>query len=262
MIPFFRKIRKKMADDNKPMKYMRYAIGEIILVVIGILIALQINNWNQNRLDHRTETKYLKSIVKELTSNNKVNSSMVTNRLQKKINGLKLAKEFIDNEMIVTDTLEFLNNVTYGGVFSGGYHFGERSSYDELINTGNLQLIRKETIKGVIANYYSYVYVVTVRAKVHSSSFSNYTSKLRPFDSKNPYFISKSDQLEMMESFKTDEFRNLVDLELSYAYKIRDYIRNVYLYSEQAIILIKKELNNNYDTISSDTNNMKSSTKS
>ena len=42
MIPFFRKTRKKMADDNKPMKYMRYAIGEIALVVIGILIALSI----------------------------------------------------------------------------------------------------------------------------------------------------------------------------------------------------------------------------
>ncbi len=48
MIPFFRKIRKKMADDNKPLKYMRYAIGEIVLVVIGILIALQINTWNNN----------------------------------------------------------------------------------------------------------------------------------------------------------------------------------------------------------------------
>ena len=41
MIGFFRKIRKKLADDNKPLKYMRYAIGEIVLVVIGILIALQ-----------------------------------------------------------------------------------------------------------------------------------------------------------------------------------------------------------------------------
>ena len=46
MINFFRKIRKKMADDSKPMKYLRYAIGEILLVVIGILIAIQINNWN------------------------------------------------------------------------------------------------------------------------------------------------------------------------------------------------------------------------
>ncbi len=46
MIPFFRKIRKKLADDNRPLKYMRYAIGEIVLVVIGILIALQIKNYN------------------------------------------------------------------------------------------------------------------------------------------------------------------------------------------------------------------------
>ena len=47
MIPFFRKIRRILADDNKPLKYMRYAIGEIVLVIISILIALQINNWNQ-----------------------------------------------------------------------------------------------------------------------------------------------------------------------------------------------------------------------
>ena len=49
MINFFRKIRKQLADDNKPLQYMRYAIGEIALVVIGILIALSINNWNEER---------------------------------------------------------------------------------------------------------------------------------------------------------------------------------------------------------------------
>ena len=49
MTPFFRKIRKTLADDNKPIKYLRYAIGEIVLVVIGILIALSINNWNQEK---------------------------------------------------------------------------------------------------------------------------------------------------------------------------------------------------------------------
>ena len=58
MINFFRKIRKKLANDNppsrragKPLKYMRYAIGEIVLVVVGILIALQINNWNEDWKD-------------------------------------------------------------------------------------------------------------------------------------------------------------------------------------------------------------------
>jgi len=51
MINFFRKIRKQLAEDNKPLKYARYAIGEIALVVIGILIAISINNrTNQNVL--------------------------------------------------------------------------------------------------------------------------------------------------------------------------------------------------------------------
>ena len=62
MTKFFRKIRKKLADDNKPIKYLRYAIGEIVLVVIGILIALQINNWNQNRIENETLWGYLNNI--------------------------------------------------------------------------------------------------------------------------------------------------------------------------------------------------------
>ncbi len=69
MIPFFRKIRKKMADDNRPIQYMRYAIGEIVLVVIGILIALQINNWNEARKDKIIEQKVLKTLRSDFISN-------------------------------------------------------------------------------------------------------------------------------------------------------------------------------------------------
>ena len=69
MIPFFRKIRKKLADDNKPMKYMRYAIGEILLVVIGILIALQVNTWNEARKTRNKELNYLSNIKSDLQLN-------------------------------------------------------------------------------------------------------------------------------------------------------------------------------------------------
>ena len=60
MINFFRRIRKKLAGDSKPLKYMTYALGEIVLVVIGILIALQINNWNEKR---RNDIMFQESIV-------------------------------------------------------------------------------------------------------------------------------------------------------------------------------------------------------
>ena len=49
MLKFFRSIRRQLLNENKTGKYFRYAIGEILLVVIGILIALQINNWNEGR---------------------------------------------------------------------------------------------------------------------------------------------------------------------------------------------------------------------
>ena len=55
-----------MADDNRPLKYLRYAIGEIILVVIGILIALQINNWNEINQDRVIEQNYLEAIRNDL----------------------------------------------------------------------------------------------------------------------------------------------------------------------------------------------------
>lgn len=62
MIKFFRKIRQNLLRENKTGKYFKYAIGEIILVVIGILIALQINNWNENR----NEKKSLKILTENL----------------------------------------------------------------------------------------------------------------------------------------------------------------------------------------------------
>jgi hypothetical protein len=68
MINFFRKVRKQLADDNKPLKYMRYAIGEIFLVVIGILIALSINNWNDYRKDRIEEKNLYKTLIRSLNN--------------------------------------------------------------------------------------------------------------------------------------------------------------------------------------------------
>jgi len=58
MIRFFRTIRKKLIEEDNVRKYLLYAVGEILLVVIGILIALQINNWNENRKNRILENEY------------------------------------------------------------------------------------------------------------------------------------------------------------------------------------------------------------
>lgn len=69
MIKFFRKIRQKLIQENKMGKYFKYAFGEIILVVIGILIALQVNNWNEQRMAKNQARTYLKNLDAEINQN-------------------------------------------------------------------------------------------------------------------------------------------------------------------------------------------------
>uniref|UniRef100_UPI00404B6181 DUF6090 family protein n=1 Tax=Gelidibacter sp. TaxID=2018083 RepID=UPI00404B6181 len=68
MIKFFRKIRQNLLNEGKTSKYFKYAIGEIILVVIGILIALQINNWNEGRKEKIHQKSVLSNLLQDLKS--------------------------------------------------------------------------------------------------------------------------------------------------------------------------------------------------
>jgi len=69
MIKIFNKMRKQLLEENKTGRYFKYAIGEIILVMIGILLALQVNNWNQGRQLEKEETKILKGLHQEFSEN-------------------------------------------------------------------------------------------------------------------------------------------------------------------------------------------------
>ena len=69
MLTFLRRIRRSLLSDNKFSKYLLYAIGEILLVVIGILLALQVNNWNEERKNKKIEKEILKDLRVEFTAN-------------------------------------------------------------------------------------------------------------------------------------------------------------------------------------------------
>lgn len=78
MIKFFRKIRQQLLVENKISKYLLYAIGEIVLVVIGILIALSINNWNTNLVERNTEKEYMQSMLTDLEKD----KSILNNKIE------------------------------------------------------------------------------------------------------------------------------------------------------------------------------------
>jgi hypothetical protein len=77
MIKFFRKIRQNLLSENKFSKYLVYAIGEIVLVVIGILIALSINNWNIEKQERKTEKINLIALQREFIQNKKILNEVI-----------------------------------------------------------------------------------------------------------------------------------------------------------------------------------------
>ncbi len=157
MIPFFRKIRKKMADDNKPLKYMRYAIGEIVLVVIGILIALSINNWNENRkADELGKENYLNILtsleqdlikVKEISSLNK--KSLIALR---KIIPTKI------NENLLELSEEDLNNYLLEIGYSVRSFIPQSGMYNILTSNNGFDLIKSDKVKSSLINLYDFQY--------------------------------------------------------------------------------------------------------
>ena len=152
MIPFFRKLRKKMADDNRPLKYARYAVGEIILVVIGILIALQINTWNEERKTGIIETKTLKEIrsnlmfdLVELDSDIMVMDSIT-------ISGTAVI-DYLSKYDQPDD--EFKYNVQVSRI---NPHFDPMHGGYSLLNSKGLDIISNDSLRGSISKLYESSY--------------------------------------------------------------------------------------------------------
>ena len=242
MIKFFRKIRQNLLSKNKFTKYLIYAIGEIILVVIGILIALSINSWNQGRIDKKSESKYLKDIKKEIQNNNSILDFYIKNRLPYKIEGLLSAKKYSEENIEIKDTIAFLNTVTKGGMITNGLGKLSRNSYNELLSTGNFQLISKDSIKIKVKSYYWGLDADDSNVKTYKSDITKFTTGLRPYNSSNPEYISKYDSDEMMVAFRSVEFRKIIDRELSYAYSLENKINGLVEEGLEIIKLIDTEL--------------------
>ena len=91
MLNFFRRIRRNLANQNKFVQYSRYAIGEIVLVVIGILIALQINNWNDQKKNTESELIYYSRILDDFNLDKKLIEELV----EKANNRITTSKEIL-----------------------------------------------------------------------------------------------------------------------------------------------------------------------
>ncbi|SIO14501.1 DUF6090 family protein [Algoriphagus halophilus] len=154
MINFFRKIRQHLLVENKFTKYLLYALGEIILVVIGILIALSINNWNEERKIRNAEIEILRNLKSELNSN-LVDLSTI-NELHKEEfeNGIYLLNLFgTDISHISVNKLDSLTS----NVLSG-YSFEAKDGYiKSLISSNKIDYLKNAELKSYISSFESMI---------------------------------------------------------------------------------------------------------
>jgi len=169
MIPFFRKIRKKMADDNKPIKYMRYAIGEIVLVVIGILIALQINNWNEKRKNNATQIKYLEGLflnIEEDIEALNFNHSMV----YKKMKSITyISNRFYEENETKNDSL-LIDHIL--NMWSVELYSNQSFVFDGIKTSGKLNLISSDDLLFNILDYYHQSTEIIKKQEIHNTNIN------------------------------------------------------------------------------------------
>ena len=148
MIKFFRKIRQKLLSENKISKYLLYAVGEIVLVVIGILIALQINNSNEARKLRNQELHYLENLKTDLNLNIAELDEYMAIRNSRIESANKVLEHFEGKPL--TDLNDFAFHTT--NIYIWQKFSQHDNTFQELVNSGNLALISNDSIKNGLLN--------------------------------------------------------------------------------------------------------------
>jgi hypothetical protein len=149
MIKFFRKIRQNLLMENKTGKYFKYAIGEIVLVMIGILLALQVSNWNQDRKDRISERKLLDNIHRDFV-HNKVDFDSVKAIHYRGLEGLE---KLIALFPLGNDSLKYEAYKKYNLQIKGMTYDPYSSSIESVVNSNALQLIQDEELQKYLVSW-------------------------------------------------------------------------------------------------------------
>ncbi|MFD2824440.1 DUF6090 family protein [Lacinutrix iliipiscaria] len=175
MIKFFRKIRQNLLMENKTGKYFKYALGEIALVVIGILIALQINNWNIKTIDAKKEKTYLIEIKENLkTDLITIDSTLIFNKTKKE--AILNVLENFSNSTSENDVMIVKNKVFTLGVYE--HFFPNDLGFKNLISAENITLIRDIELRKLLLKFYNFDFKggIQERMRLVTRDFVDYTA--------------------------------------------------------------------------------------
>jgi len=197
MIKLFRKLRQRLLSENRLGKYLIYAVGEIILVVIGILIALQLNNWNELRKTKILETKTLKELRSDLTQNrDDMETNIESFEACKKANEIII--HHIENNLPYNDSLDFY--------FSRLYPYTTfspiQTTFNNLNQTG-IKLITNDSLRANISNLYANRFS-SYRVFENTYFVEHYTNYIKPM------YMNEFVTFEVFESLKPKDYDKFI----------------------------------------------------
>lgn len=199
MIKFFRKIRQNLLSEGKTGKYFKYAIGEIVLVVIGILIALRINQWNENRKDNNA----LKTLTENLNNEFQKNLEELEidlSRVKKSITASNTLLAYTGSKNIEVDNI-IIDSLIYYAVSNPTWN---PSSYvlNDIKNSGKLSTLKNENLKLLL---YDWDRLYEDILEWHTGSTNN-TNRL-------VYFVSEKGSLVNIDYYNKNEKSTKFDIE-------------------------------------------------
>ena len=149
----FGNIRQKLLSRSKFTHYLLYAIGEILLVVVGILIALQINNWNENQKIKTEEIRLLNSFVVDLKNDIELLDFNIIRTTERE------ARVDTIFEILANPSNEYLYKFIrlQSDVMEDNYFISNQGTFDQGVSSGILKYIKNENLRGQIFNYYNKV---------------------------------------------------------------------------------------------------------
>ncbi len=148
MLKFFRKIRYDLMEKNKTGRYLKYAVGEIILVVIGILIALQINNWNQKRIASVEEIHMLKALKIGLEADY-ADLKFNEKRIQSSIASANKVIYYLENDLPYIDSIpDYIGDMMFPVIFV------HSTSAFEALKSKGINLIKNDSLRDEIISVY------------------------------------------------------------------------------------------------------------
>lgn len=205
MISFFRKIRQKLLSQNQFTRYLIYALGEIALVMIGILLALQVNNWNEARKDRKKEAAFLNQIHGEFIDNKAQFERLRT--LHSK--SLKSCSWMLENQPFTSVSIDSLRYHTLWSRVS--YTFDpSNSSIESLVNSGTIDLIRDVELRNALIGWKDLL-VDYLEEEKEMREFT--TTHVIPFTLDNFRLYNEEERFDAVLSFdqkQLDKYLNLI----------------------------------------------------